>query len=69
MNLRNPTITVFPKNPAVGDYYTSVQGVSVVHYVYDGCVWLLMASAPYHYSPDTIKDDPIEAYDHAMGVI
>ncbi len=62
--------TTFPANPVVGDYYTVVQtpDYNVTQYVYDGCRWLLFSS---HIAQqlNIIKDDPIEAYDYAMGVI
>jgi len=63
------TIT-FPANAVVGDYFTVVftPSYDTTQYVYDGCRWLLFSSH-IQQQLDVMKDNPIEAYDYAMGVI
>ena len=69
--IRGPVTVMFPENPNVGDLFTFVQNdYSMFLYVYDGCRWLLTASTNRDTGPDdNKKDDSIEAYDRAMGVI
>lgn len=69
--LSGPVTITFPENPNVGDLFTFVQNdYSMFRYAYDGCRWLLMSSTNRGMSfDDNKKDDPIEAYDRAMGVI
>ena len=57
---------IFPGNPSVGDYFTCVQDCSITQYVFDGCKWLLFAS---EIARQLDEDDPIKAYDRAMGVV
>ena len=68
--LTGPVTITFPKNPIVGEYFMFTQNdYSTFLYVYDGCRWLLVSNSSDTFDPPIPADDPIEAYDRAMGVI
>jgi len=64
------TTITFPANPIVGEYFTVVHvpDHSTVQYVYDGSGWILFSSM-IQQQLDDMDNDPIKAYDHAMGVL
>ena len=58
----------FPAGASAGDWYQWVDGDNIVHqYIFDGSGWQSLADLIV--IKDNKIDDPVDAYDYAMGVV